>query len=209
MKFTDPASGFAPDERLDALLAARPIVPAPDFVERTLERVLAESNLVSLARAGDDQALDALLDNWLSDQPVAPATAAAQAADRARRTATQKVSQPTPAPWRRRLFVFPAWVQSTGALAAAAVVAFMAFFNEGVPVAQNTSSAPMLAASNLQEHIPAPVAADDTLDTDATMVASEDDVPSLNSLSDAAALLDKDNVALLLSATQADESSIN
>jgi hypothetical protein len=207
MNFKNTAHG--PEERLDALLAGRPIVPSADFVSRTLARVLAESNLVSLARAGDEQAIDALLDNWLADQPVAASTEAAQAAVRTRRVATQKLPVTTQAPWRHRLVKFPIWAQSMSALSAAAAVAFMAFFYEGSPVAQNAGSGPMMASNSV--HVRAPVATEDTQDylastSDAT---TDDDVASLNSLSDAAALLDKDNVALLMTATQADESSIN
>ncbi len=207
MKFTPPAFGNAADERLDALFARQPIVPAPDFVQRTLERVRAQADLVSLARTGDEAAIDALLDNWLSDQPVNPVLEPAQAAIRTRRAATPIEAQPTPAPWRRRLFVFPAWAQSAGALAAAAAVAFLAFFNDDYTVKQ-PAKAPSMAA-NFNQHIPAPVFSDSTDgDNGDTIADSSVDVPSLNSLSDAAALLDNNNVDLLMSATQSDDSGV-
>jgi len=206
MKFTPPAFGSASDERLDALLAMRPIVPAPDFVQRTLERVRAQADLVSLARMGDEQAIDALLDNWLSDQPVNPQLEPAQAAIRTRREAMPVEVQPTPAPWRRRLRVIPAWMQSVSALAAAAAVAFLAFFNEDLPV--SPAAKPVSMAANLNSQpIPAPVVSQDDYYTE-TSAGSDVDVPALNTLSDAAALLDNNNVDLLMSATQSDDSSV-
>jgi hypothetical protein len=205
MNFTSTGNGSGYEERLDALLAARPIVPAPDFVSRTLERVRAEADLVSMARAGDEKAIDALLDHWLADQPLEAEVEAGKMARRARRPDAPREVQPTPAPWRRRLFVFPAWVQSVGALAAAAGVAFMAFFNEGTPAASQSASLPAVYLA--PQHIPAPVVAEDD-GTDTSSQMADADMPSLNSLGDAAALLDKDNVALLSAATQSDESGV-
>lgn len=206
MKFTPPAFGSAPDERLDSLLARQPIVPAPDFVQRTLERVRAQADLVDLARMGDEQAIDALLDHWLSDQPVNPVMDPGQAAIRTRREAMPAEVQPTPAPWRRRLRVIPAWVQSASALAAAAAVAFLAFFNEDLTVSPVAKPASM-AANFSSQPIPAPVVSEDDYYSDASS-DNDVDVPALNSLSDAAALLDNNNVDLLMSATQADDSGV-
>jgi uncharacterized protein (DUF1684 family) len=209
MKLNDTSGIFGPDARLDALLMGRPIVPAPDFVSRTLERVRAEADLVNLARAGDDGAMDALLDHWLSDQPLQGATEPGRLASRARRDAVVRPSQPTPFPWRGRLRTVPAWVQSMGALAAAAAVAFLAFFDSDVAVKQPASA--QAFAVNVSQHIPAPVATGDNYYADTSADTSDDsdvDVSSLGSLSDAAALLDNNNVDLLMSATQTDDSGV-
>ncbi len=61
MPSSHPASGPDSDARLDALLAARPLAPAPDFVARTLVRVRAENTVALALRQGDEAELDRML----------------------------------------------------------------------------------------------------------------------------------------------------
>ena len=72
MKPFHQSSAPPTEERLEAWLASQPLTPAPDFVARTLARIHAEALLVSNAKAGNETAIDALIDRWLGDQPLDP-----------------------------------------------------------------------------------------------------------------------------------------
>lgn len=133
-----PFNPSAPDfeERMDSWLSTQPLTPAPDFVARTMARIRAEASLVTAARAGDDAALDALLDRWLGEQPIDAAMEPEQLVISTRRTATreeQEESRPQTIPGRR-LIPFPAWARSAVALAAAACVALLGYLNLNTPV---------------------------------------------------------------------------
>ncbi len=122
---------------MDSWLATQPVTPAPDFVARTMARIRAESALVESARAGDDAALDALLDRWLGEQPLEAEMMPEQVAISTRRAATreeQEEGRPLEAPGRR-ILPFPAWARSAVALAAAACVALLGYLNLNTPIA--------------------------------------------------------------------------
>jgi hypothetical protein len=125
------------EERFEAWLASQPLTPAPDFVARTLARIRAETALVASAKAGDDAALDSLLDRWLGESPLEADFEPAQLATRTRRTARREEDgetgvQEAPRHWT---IPFPAWARSAVALAAAASVALLAYFSTtGTPV---------------------------------------------------------------------------
>ncbi len=157
------------EERLDAWLSSRPLTPAPDFVARTLARIRAEVALVASAKAGDDAAIDTLLDNWLGEQTLEPEFQPEQLATSTRRAATreeQEEGRPEDSNWRR-VIPFPAWARAATALAAAACVALLGYLSVSTPagiattspVKNNVASIPMApaeTASNSFQSAPAP-----------------------------------------------------
>jgi len=183
-----------PEHRLDAWLASRPIVPAHDFVVRTIARIHAEESLMAAARAGDDNALDTLLDSWLAEQPIEPSAEPGQVAISTRRGARQdqKPARQTEAPWRRTI-AFPVWARSFGALAAAAAVMLMVFMGGRGPVSPSSN----LVANNVSQ------AQDDESAAPFSWAYQAENLESLDdSLSDGAPLLDSDNADILLNAAQ-------
>jgi hypothetical protein len=209
MNFSNQPAEPAFEARLEAWLTARPILPSPDFVERTLERVRAEGSLASAAWAGDDAALDSLLDHWLADQPLEPSFEPELLASRTRGTRTEREREEA-APGKRWL-VFPAWLHSVGALAAAAAIVLLGFFDTRVSLAPAVvGSAAQISPRHLD--VPGPVAvvtgrpSAPAASQYASNPAADEDLLSLHeSLRDGAALLNADNVDLLSSATQDDD----
>ncbi len=132
------------EEHFEAWLASQPLTPAPDFVARTLARIRAKTALVASAKAGDDAALDSLLDRWLGESPLEPDFEPAQLATLTRRTALhdeEEEADVQEAP-RRWAIPFPAWARSAVALAAAASVALLAYFSTtGTPVGNVAATA--------------------------------------------------------------------
>jgi len=144
-----------PEECLEAWLTSQPLTPAPDFVARTLARIHTEATLVTAARAGDEAAIDALLDRWLGEQTIEADFEPAQLATSTRRAATlekQKEGEPEESNWRR-VIAFPAWARSAIALAAAACVALLGYFNLHNPAGNLVShgGAQTVAASPVDE----------------------------------------------------------
>jgi hypothetical protein len=131
--FNPPANS---EDRFEAWLSAQPLTPRPDFVARTIKRIHDETALVTSARAGDEAAVDILLDRWLGEQPLQPEFEADQLVIQTRREATreeQEESRPKKsAPW---LIPFPAWARSAAGIAAAAGVVFAAYFTTQGPIA--------------------------------------------------------------------------
>jgi hypothetical protein len=194
------------EERLDAWLSSQPLTPAPDFVARTLARIQAEASLVSSAKAGDDAAIDTLIDRWLNEQPIESDLEAAQLATQTRRTAEYEEREETltEKAGQRRVVFFPAWARSAVAMAAAACVALLAYFGNMGQVALTTSK---MAQNNTSTDgtddsaLPAQYAS--AFDSRAILQISD-------SLSDGDALLNSDNVNILLgNDVPAEEDSIN
>jgi len=186
-----------PEERLEAWLASQPLTPAPDFVERTLARIRAEGMLVSSAKAGNETAIDALIDRWLGEQPLDPDYEPAQLATQTRRAAEyeeREESKPKTAT-PKWVVPFPAWARSAVAVACAACVAFAAYFGIAGPNAASVAISPTLAQND---------ASPDTTD-DSTLpnyYASASDPKAIlklsDSLSDGDALLNSDDLNTLL-----------
>jgi hypothetical protein len=140
-----------PEERFEAWLSSQPLTPAPDFVARTLARIRAEAALVVSAKAGDEAAIDALLDRWLGEQTIEPDFEPAQLATSTRRAATreeQEEGRPEDSNWRR-VIPFPAWARTVTALAAAACVALLGYVSLNHPVNHTTPSASKNAVASL------------------------------------------------------------
>ena len=182
------------EERLEAWLSHQPLTPAPDFVARTLARIRAESTLVASAKAGDDAALESLLDRWLGEQPLDPNFEPSQLATQTRRTAAdeeREESRPEESSWRR-VVPFPAWARSTIALAAAAAVVILAYFGTVGPTASivtPSSSSDRATAQNLEES---------SLPDPGEAAYNPNALSQLNDqLKDGQALLDSDVMALL------------
>ena len=76
-----PTNHSHPDseERFEAWLSSQPLTPAPDFVFRTLARIRAETELFAAAQAGDESAVDSLLDRWLGESPLETGERSAEA----------------------------------------------------------------------------------------------------------------------------------
>ncbi|HTB62294.1 MAG TPA: hypothetical protein VK737_01790 [Opitutales bacterium] len=151
------------EERFEAWLSSQPLTPAPDFVSRTLARIRAESNMIALAKTGDEAAIDAMLDRWLGESPLEPDLEPAQIATQTRRTAHREMeeeSNPAEPMWRRVFVPFPAWARSSVALAAAASVAILAYFSTSGPsVSPVVSSGPPeqdTVVAQVQGTLPAP-----------------------------------------------------
>jgi hypothetical protein len=141
-----------PEDRFEAWLSAQPLTPQPDFVARTIKRIHDETALVTAARAGDEAAVETLLDRWLGELPLQPQFEAEELVGQTRREATreeQEESRPKKAAsW---VIPFPAWARSAAGLAAAAAVVFAAYLGTQGPgimadsatvVAQNQPSFP-------------------------------------------------------------------
>lgn len=127
---------------MDGWLSSQPLTPAPDFVARTMARIRAEASLVDAARAGDDAALDVLLDRWLGEQPMDASMEPEQLVISTRHTATreeQEENRPQETS-PRRIIAFPAWARSAVALAAAACVALLGYLNINGPVSATANS---------------------------------------------------------------------
>ncbi len=197
MKPSHQPSGSDSEERLEAWLASQPLTPSPDFVARTLARIRAEATLVSFAKAGDEAAIDALIDRWLGEQPLEPDYEPAQLATQTRRVAEheeRQESRPEKAT-RRWVVPFPTWARSAVALAAAACVALAAYFSNTSRVAQPNASSPKLAQNNISAD-----AADDS-SLPAYYASAYDSKAILqisDSLRDGDVLLNSDNVDTLL-----------
>jgi len=196
---TPPDHSLPPDleERFDAWLARQPLTPAPDFTARTLARIRAESAMVASAQAGDDAALDTLLDRWLGESPVEPNFEPAELATQTRRTATREEQiRPNPTQSHPIIF-FPAWARSAVALAAAAAIALMAYVGTtgGIPASS-------LASANGKNSSPKAAQVDAADDNSLPAPGSESYNPSAlaqlnDSLTDGNTLLNDDVVALL------------
>jgi len=195
MKSSFPSPASNSEERLEAWLASQPLTPAPDFVVRTLARIRAEEALVVSAKAGDQTAIDALLDRWLGEQTLEPDYEPALLATQTRRAAEYEEREEARTEKNpRRVVPFPAWARSVVSLAAAACVALVAYFSNPSPVAMTASTAS------------APVQNNDTADSsdDSTLPAhyafaydSKAILQISDSLRDGDALLDSDNVNIL------------
>jgi hypothetical protein len=197
MKLSTPSPTHNPEERLEAWLASQPLTPAPDFVERTLARIRAEGMLVSSAKAGNATAIDALIDRWLSEQPFDPDYEPAQLATQTRRTAEYEEREESKRKTGKPKWVvpFPAWARSAVAVAAAACVAFAAYFSNTNQVAAPTATSPKLAKNNVS-----PDTADDS-SLPAYYASASDSRAILklsDSLSDGDALLNSDDLNTLL-----------
>jgi hypothetical protein len=191
-------SALLPEERLEAWLASQPLTPSPDFVARTLARVRAETTLVSSAQAGDEAAIDILIDRWLSEQSVEPGYEPTQLATQTRRTAEYEEEQESlpQKPSKRRVVMFPVWARSAVALAAAACVVLLAYFSTTNQATTTTTISPTLA----QNSIPAADTVDDS-SVPAHYAFAYDpkaDLQVSDSLSDGTALLNSDNDNILL-----------
>jgi len=190
-----PSPASNPEERLEKWLASQPLTPAPDFVARTLARIHAEASLVSSAQAGNEAAIDALIDRWLGEQPLDPNYEPAHLATQTRRTAEEEAEQESlPQETGKHWVVpFPTWARSAVALAAAACVALVTYFNNAnlAPLANAVS--PQLAQNDSS--------ADATDDSAPAHYAFSYDPKAIlqisDSLSDGGALLNSDNVNLL------------
>jgi anti-sigma-K factor RskA len=190
-----PASNL--EERLESWLASQPLTPAPDFVARTLARIHAEASLVSSAQAGNESAIDALIDRWLGEQPLEPEYEPAHLATQTRRTAEEEEQQESrPKETSRRWMVpFPTWARSAVALAAAACVALVTYFSNSNLVTKTTTPSPQLAQNNISS---------DTTDDSAQPAHyafaydPKADLQTSDSLSDGEALLNSDNDNILL-----------
>ncbi len=206
---TNPSFPDAED-RLEAWLSNQPLTPAPDFVARTLARIRAESSLVALARAGDDAALEKVLDRWLGEQPLEPDFEPTQLATQTRRMVAEEEmeeSRPEESHWRR-VVPFPAWARSTLAMAAAAGVAVLAYFGTSGP-----GSGPMVASnggpgSSLTAYTGG-TADDSTLPAPGEAASNSNMLSQLNDqLQDGQALLDSDLVALLPGGEPSNDDSV-
>jgi hypothetical protein len=210
--FPSPAD---PEERLEAWLAAQPLTPAPDFVMRTLARIHAEANLVASAKAGDEAAIEALLDRWLGEQPLDAEFEATQLAIQARRDAAREAREETrrlDVP-RRKVIFFPAWVHSLGGVAVAAAVLLVAYFS-GTRLGGPSVALPVGAVANntVSTHVavdnnpsPAPVTASDDTSVPYDWTYNPDRLVQLNdSLSgdDSGVLLNADAMNILGTAEQ-------
>jgi len=197
MKPFSPSPTPALEERLETWLASQPLTPAPDFVARTVARIHAEASLVSSAQAGDEAAIDALIDRWLSEQPLEPEYEPTHLATQTRRTAEEEEAQESELDHTSRRWVipFPAWARSTVALAAAACVALVTYFSNVNPGALSNLSSPVLAQNN----IPTDASDDTALPAHyAFLIDSKADLRASDSLSDGTALLNTDNDTILL-----------
>ncbi len=204
---TNPSFPDAED-RLEAWLSNQPITPAPDFVARTLARIRAEASLVALARAGDDAALETMLDRWLGEQPIDAGFEPSQLATQTRRTAVedeQEESRPEESGWRR-IVPFPTWARSSLAMAAAAAVAVLAYMGTIGPTPQPVgvnASGPSSVASTTgtsdDSALPAPGQA--AYDPNALSQLNDQ-------LQDGQALLDSDLVALLPGGEPSNDDSV-
>ncbi|HVU39133.1 MAG TPA: hypothetical protein VHC95_12435 [Opitutales bacterium] len=142
------------EERLEGWLASQPVTPAPDFVARTLARIRAEASLVTAARAGDDAALDTLIDRWLGEEPIEAGIEPELMVASTRQAATREEqieNRPKASPGRT-ILPFPAWARSALALAAAACVAILGYLNLSGPVA----NLPLAASHNIASHNASP-----------------------------------------------------
>jgi hypothetical protein len=187
-----------PEERFEAWLASQPLTPSPDFVFRTLARIRAEKELVASAKAGNESALDSLLDGWLGESPLEPGFEPAEMATQTRRTATREEQDEddSDASEPRRIILFPAWARSIVALAAAASIALLAYLGTTGTPASNLASTP---AHNSSPKVAQVDATDDSaLPAPGSESYSQSALSQLNdSLKDGKTLLDDDAVALL------------
>jgi hypothetical protein len=208
---TSPNQPAGPDfeTRLDALLAAQPVKPPTDFVARTMARIRAEADLTACARAGDEAAIDELLDRWLGEQPLEPEFEPAQLAIHTRREATREEDEenrPIEAPWRR-LIAFPAWARAASTLAAAAAVALVAYF--GTYEKSSHVSSGSIARQPAEES--ANVATEEpSLPSTFDVAYDASSLPNLDdSLKDGAALVEPDSVAFLADAVSQNDGTLD
>jgi hypothetical protein len=189
-----PTNHSHPDaeERFEAWLTSQPLTPAPDFVSRTLARIRADSSLMAAAKAGDEAAIDAMLDRWLGESPLEPDFEPAQLATQTRRTAHREeerentVAEPL---WRRVMVPFPAWARSSVALAAAASVAILAYFSTSGPSVSPIATGP----SSDSDNVNVAQAPDDTLPAPGSEAYDPNALLQLNdSLKDGKVLLNSD-----------------
>ena len=186
------------EERLESWLASQPLTPAPDFVSRTLARIRAEQQIITAAKAGDESALDSLLDGWLGESPLEPDFEPAQLATQARRTATreeQEENRRLESP-PRRIILFPAWARSAVALAAAASIALVTYLGTlGTPAGNVASSTEQTPSQKVAQLDPSD---DNAMPVPGSEAYNPNALSQLNdSLKDGQPLLD-DNVAALL-----------
>jgi hypothetical protein len=175
------------------------LTPAPDFVFRTLARIRAETELFAAAQAGDESAVDSLLDRWLGESPLEPDFEPAELATQTRRTAAREEQEESrPSESRRRWVVpFPAWARSAVALAAAASVALLAYLSTtGTPVGNLTTSPSEQPATTEVAQVEAP--ADSPLPVPGSEAYDPNALAQLNdSLKDGEVLLDPAVAGLL------------
>ena len=204
---TNPSFPDAED-RLEAWLASRPITPAPDFVARTLARIRAEKSLMAKAQAGDDAALETVLDRWLGEQPLEPDFDPAHLATQTLHSVDEEErdeAQPEESRWRR-IVPFPAWARSSLAMAAAAAVVLLAFFATTAPTSNDGSNGG--TGANMTASTGGP--ADDlNLSAPGDAATNPNALSQLNDqLQDGQALLDSDLVALLPGGEPSNDDSV-
>jgi hypothetical protein len=185
------------------------LTPAPDFVARTIARIQAEALLVSNAKAGNETAIDALIDRWLGEQPLDPDYEPAQLATQTRRTAEYEEREESRPEKSTRHWVvpFPAWARSAVALAVAACVALVAYFSNvsrtAVPAATTSQLAQSPSTEDATDDSTLPAHYAFSYDNKAILRLSD-------SLSDGEALLNSDNDNILLGNDgQTEEDAVN